>query len=281
MQKKINYCLAPVLFCIILSVKSVFEKYGFNLQQVQVIALVVWMVLWWSSDIVPNAITALLPLVLLPIFGITTLLDASKFYSNPIIFLFMGGFFIALAMEKYNLHIRISLRLLLITGINTNGIVLGFLIATSFLSMWISNTAAVLMMLPIAVSIIKILEENKPLGANDRDYSNFRTTLLLTLAYSSSLGGIATIIGTPPNVIYAGFLRQYTVFEISFLQWMLVGLPFSIAMLTVLFLLFTKVLFVSKLKNIASSKDVIKTELDKLGKMGRLILCETDRKERK
>ena len=165
----------------------------------KVIAVAAWMVVWWITEAAPIAVTALLPIVLFPLTGIFTIDEATAPYANKIIFLFMGGFMLGLAMERHNLHKRIALNLIKLTGTNPNGIILGFMLTTAFISMWISNTATTVMMLPIGLSIINLLGIDE---ASEKGKKRFALSLMLAIAYGANIGGTATIIGTPPNVAW-------------------------------------------------------------------------------
>jgi solute carrier family 13 (sodium-dependent dicarboxylate transporter), member 2/3/5 len=177
----------------------------------RVLALAALMVTWWVSEAVNMPVTALLPLILFPFMGLMTMPEAAAPYANPVIFLFMGGFMIALALEKHRLHERIALNLIRITGTSGNGIILGFMIATAFISMWISNTATAMMMLPIATSVINLVKKDKDAALHDLPIAerNFALGLMLMTGYAATLGGLATIIGTPPNVVFAGLLDKF------------------------------------------------------------------------
>ncbi|MQY79056.1 MAG: DASS family sodium-coupled anion symporter [Bacteroidetes bacterium] len=220
------------------------------------------MAVWWITEAVPLAVTALIPVALFPLFGIMNGKEVSSLYFNHVIFLFLGGFMVALAMQKWNLHKRIALVTLMIFGVKPRRILLGFMISTAFLSMWISNTATAMMMLPIALSVIISLEEI--LGQNVvRKYS---IGLFLGIAYSASIGGIATLVGTPPNPIFTQIL--VITFpgapEISFSKWFFFALPISIIFLfitwSVLSLFFCKVKF-------RLSREVFSQQYKQLGKM--------------
>ncbi|HPE56274.1 MAG TPA: SLC13 family permease [Bacteroidales bacterium] len=198
------------------------------------LAIAVLMAIWWITEVVPLAVTSLLPVVLFPAFGILNGKTVSSAYFNDVIFLFLGGFLLALAMQKWNLHKRIALKILHFTGVSRGRILLGFMLATAFLSMWISNTATAMMMIPIVISVISQMEEQFG-KENTRKYA---IGLLLAIAYSASTGGIATLVGTPPNLAFA---RIFSISfphapEISFGQWMIFALPVSIAILMVIFI---------------------------------------------
>jgi solute carrier family 13 (sodium-dependent dicarboxylate transporter), member 2/3/5 len=232
----------------------------------KVLAVGAWMIIWWITEAAPVPVTALLPLIVFPFLGIMKMSEAAAPYANPIIFLFMGGFMIALALEKHRLHERIALNLVRITGTSGNGIILGFTIATGFISMWISNTATAMMMLPIAVSVINLLRRSnsETLTIGER---NFGVALMLVIAYAANIGGVATIIGTPPNVVFVGLLDQFTNEKISFGKWMLVGLPLSISIMGLGYVALTRFLFPNKLQQISGADALIKNKLTDLGPM--------------
>jgi sodium-dependent dicarboxylate transporter 2/3/5 len=231
-----------------------------------VLALAVWMVVWWITEAAPMAVTALLPIVVFPAVGVFTLVNATAPYASTIIFLFMGGFFLALGLEEHNLHRRIALSLIKVTGTSANGIVLGFMIATAFLSMWISNTASTIMMLPIAASVVALIEQN----SNDKKgLSLFAVSLMLGIAYSANIGGMATIIGTPPNVVFVGYVQELLGYEIDFADWLMIGVPISSLLLLVTYLMLTKVLYPNTMGKIEHADDLINAELRKLGSMSK------------
>lgn len=185
------------------------------------------MAVWWSTEAIPIPATSLLPILLIPVLGIDTLEKATAPYANATIFLFLGGFLLGLAMQRWNLHKRIALATLLAVGNAPSRQIAGFMIATAFISMWVSNTATSIMMLPIGLSVIGLLVEGS--GAHERE--RFATALLLGIAYAASIGGVATLIGTPPNALLAAFLRENYDVHIGFGQWMLLGVPVSLGML--------------------------------------------------
>jgi sodium-dependent dicarboxylate transporter 2/3/5 len=189
------------------------------------LAIAILMAILWITEIIPLAVTALLPVVLFPLFGVMNGKDVSAAYFNHVIFLFIGGFMVALAMQKWDLHKRIALKILMVTGTSPARILLGFMFATAFLSMWISNTATAMMMVPILLSIIAKLEEH----INQKDLSRYSIGLLLGVAYSASIGGIATLVGTPPNLSFA---RIFQIMfpeapDVSFSDWFIFAIPIS------------------------------------------------------
>jgi len=198
-------------------------------------AVAVLMASWWMTEALPIPVTALLPLVLFPALGVLSAQQAAAPFANELIFLFMGGFFLAAALEKWNLHKRIALRIMAFVGTSPNRLVLGFMIATGFISMWISNTATAAMMLPTAVAVGEML---RPKG--QKGVYHFGVALMLAVAYASSLGGIATLIGTPPNAVLAGAALEMLGREVSFMGWMAVGLPVTVVMIPLAWLLLTR-----------------------------------------
>ena len=230
----------------------------------KVLGVAAWMITWWISEATPMAITALLPIVAFPALGIFSMVQATEPYANPVIFLFMGGFFIALGLEEHGLHRRLALNLISLTGTSANGIILGFMLATGFLSMWISNTASTIMMLPIASTVINLVGQSVD---NKKGLALFSLSLMLGIAYSANIGGISTIIGTPPNVVFAGYARELLNTDIDFSRWMLIGIPISGALLMLTYLLLTKILYRSRLGKMDSVSKQIETELKNLGKM--------------
>ena len=256
------FLLAPIIAVYILIAQPLNTSYTAN----AMLAVAVWMAIWWATEKVPLSITALLPVVMFPLLGIMDGKEVSSTYYNHIIFLFIGGFMLALGMQNWNLHKRIALKILMLTGTKPSKILLGFMLATSFLSMWISNTATTMMMLPILLSVVLSLEEI----FDKKAIQQYSIALLLGTAYSSSIGGIATLIGTPPNPI---FVRIYAInfpeaAEISFSQWMIFALPVSIIMFVLVFVLlyFTFVIKQNKIWGNKPSPVNFKMEYKKLGK---------------
>ncbi|MDA9252438.1 DASS family sodium-coupled anion symporter [Flavobacteriaceae bacterium] len=258
-NKKVGLFLGPVFFLLIL----LWPQPLLSTQGDAVIAVALWMVTWWLTEAVSISVTALLPLLLFPLLDIMPIAEVGNNYGSPIIFLFFGGFVMALALEKVNLHRRIALNIIRITGTTPNKVVLGFMIATASLSMWISNTATAVVMLPIAMSVIKLLIDDVD-GFTKKD-RNFAVSVLLGIAFSANAGGIATVIGTPPNSILIGLLENEYQIEISFLKWMVFALPFSIIMIGLSYITLVHLIFPSKGLNFSASNEVIQEELRKLG----------------
>ncbi len=260
LSKKIGLVLGPLLFLIILLLPDLISgKEHAN----GVIAVALWMIIWWITEAVSISVTALLPLLLFPILKVMPMAEVGANYGSPIIFLFFGGFVLALALEKVNLHKRIALNIIKITGTTPNRVILGFMIATAALSMWISNTASTVVMLPIAMSVISLLIYDED-GFTKED-RNFALSVMLGIAFSANTGGIATVIGTPPNSVLIGLLENEYNIEVSFLRWMSIGLPFSIVLLSICYLVLVKWMFPNPHLKFNASKHIIDDELNKLG----------------
>lgn len=231
------------------------------------------MAILWMTEALPIAVTALFPLVLFPILSIEAFSKVAVNYAHSNIFLYMGGFFIAAAMQKWGLHRRIALRLLFVIGSSPRRIVLGFMVAAAFLSMWISNTATTMMIYPIGLAVVfEVLDSNSDLGAGDSASNRgFRTALMLGIAYSASIGGIATLVGTPPNLVFVGAVANLypDAPEISFLKWFMVGILLTCIFLPVAWFVLTRVVFNVDGNPVAGGRKVIRDALDKLGPMGK------------
>ena len=228
-----------------------------------VLSIAVLMISWWVLDAMPLPVVALMPIVLFPLMNISTIKEVTKAYSDSIIFLFMGGFFIGIAIEKWSLHKRIALGIINITGTNGNRIILGFIIATGFLSLWLSNTATTMMMYPIAMSVIHVVGNNSLPGAGMK---NFSMVMMLSIAYASNFA-LGTIIGTPPNVAYVNYIHEKFNYTIGFTDWMIVFMPLTIILLFVLYWVMVKWMYPNHIKQSEEGKTFIKTELKKLGKI--------------
>ncbi|WP_033444058.1 DASS family sodium-coupled anion symporter [Dietzia alimentaria] len=246
-------------------------------------AVAVLLGIWWMTECIPIPATALVPLIVFPVLGEDiSVNDVGAEYGNNIIFLFMGGFLIAIAMQRWNLHRRIALLTVRAMGTRSTRVVAGFMIATAFLSMWVSNTATAVMMLPIGVSVLMLASElgsesampkidasADPTSDSVKEAvirSNFGTALMLGIAYAASVGSLATIIGTPPNTLLAGYLESEHGIELGFGRWMLVGLPLAVVMLVITWFLLTKVLFRPEIEEIPGGRKLFDDELNKLGR---------------
>lgn len=228
----------------------------------RVAAVATLMAVWWMTEAVPLPATALLPIVLFPMLGVMSTGAAAAPYAHELIFLFMGGFLLALAMQRWGLHRRIALGIVARVGAGPRRLVLGFMLATGFLSMWISNTATAVMMLPIGIAILALLEEEKgPLG----------TALMLAIAYAASIGGVATLIGTPPNAIFAASASQIVGRPVGFAEWMMVGLPLAVVMLLITWVILVRFLFPLRAGGFSEgdAQGLVAREHAAMGRMGR------------
>ena len=259
LSKKIGLFSGPLLFIIVLN----FPFDSLSSEAAAVLATASWMVSWWISEAVSISVTALLPLIIFPLTGVMAVNDVGANYGSSIVFLFFGGFVLALGLEKVNLHRRIALTIIKKTGTSPNKVILGFMIATAFMSMWISNTASTVVMLPIALSVINLLIDQQE--SSTKQTRNFALSVMLGIAFSANAGGIATVIGTPPNSVLIGLLENEYQIQISFVKWMAIGLPFAIVMITIIYLVLVYGMFSTKGLQFSASQEVIDNELEKLG----------------
>ncbi len=245
-----------------------------------VAAIASLMAVWWMTEAVPLAATSLLPIVLVPALTDRSVGETTASYASPIVFLFLGGFLIAIAMEKWGLHRRIALLTLRRVGISPRRIVLGMMLATGFLSMWVSNTATTLMMLPIGFSVLALVsgrgmsgsdarEGAAPIADQDADpeVDSFGVCLVLAIAWSASMGGLGTLLGSPPNAIIAGYASDELGVDIGFVDWMIVGVPLAITFIAIGWVLMTRVLYPFDLDEIPGGEKLIGDEINKLGNM--------------
>lgn len=260
--KNIGLFLGPILFIL---VRLVIEVEGLSDEANAILASTLWIATWWITEAIPIAVTSLLPIILFPLSGGLSISETSSSFGHRYIFLYLGGFILALAIEKWNLHRRIALKIISLIGTNVRKIILGFMVATSFLSMWISNTATAVMMLPIGIAIVKQMSNLKSTDKNENII--FGKSLMLSIAFSASIGGIATLIGTPPNLVFAGILQEIYNVEISFLKWFIFGLPISILLIIISWLYLTRIAFNFKQKEFKEGEIEIKNELNNLGKI--------------
>lgn len=298
-KKLIGLALGPILFALtnLLITPEIVgpELWGLTPAARAVLASTFWVVTWWITEAVPIPVTSLLPIILFPITGAIEIGTVTANYAKPMIFLFLGGFILALAMERWNLHRRIALSIIAAIGTQARLIVLGFMLATGFLSMWISNTATTMMMVPIALAIISQIslflsrEENLSPGmVKNRD--SLGIVLLLSIAYSASIGGLATLIGTPTNIIFSGFIKDFynkpedlaflqsfqeagvgqsakELVEISFMEWFQIGFPVAVVMIFFTWFYLVRVAFPLSNEPLNSGRSEIKKQLKELGKI--------------
>lgn len=264
--QRVGLVLGPLLFLVTL---IFFSPEGLSYEGRAVLASTLWVATWWVTEAIPIPVTSLLPIVLFSVTGGLPIADTTSAYADDTVFLFLGGFMIALALERWNLHKRIALTIISITGTSMERIVLGFILATGLLSMWISNTATAMMMVPIGLAITyQVAEELKDDDAVDTTKENFRfgKILMFAIAYSASIGGLGTIIGSPPNAILVSVVEETYGIEISFAQWMIFGAPIAIVFMLILWLYLVKLALPMKVTHLPGGRDLIRKEIAALGK---------------
>ena len=261
-KNRIGLILGPLSFLLII---LFYHPSGLSDSANAILASAIWIAIWWITEAIPIAVTALLPIVLFPLSGGMELSETTASYGHKYVFLYIGGFILAIAIEKWKLHKRIALSIIKIVGTNVVNIILGFMIATAFLSMWISNTASAVMILPVGMAIISQLKDN-PATIEDENLI-FGKALMLSIAYSASIGGIATLIGTPPNLVFAGIIKETYHVEISFSQWFMFGFPIAVMLLVLCWLYLTKVAFKFNQKTFPGGSQEIRRQLKELGKI--------------
>ncbi len=244
-------CLLVVLFM---------RPDGMERMAVLVAGMTGWIAIWWITECVPLPVTSLLPILLFPLTGIMELGMTTSSYAHPLVFLYIGGFLIAIAIEKTGLHTRLALMIIRGMGIQFRMIVLGFMLATAFLSMWISNTATAVMMLPIGLAILRVGE-----GVETAEMRNFRKSLMLGIAYAASIGGVATLIGTPPNVVMYGVVRDMFEADMSFMTWFVVAFPLAVVVLAFAWFYLTRIGFPLGRDVLPGGREAIDRRLSDLG----------------
>jgi solute carrier family 13 (sodium-dependent dicarboxylate transporter), member 2/3/5 len=242
---------------------------GMGVDAWRVAAVGALMATWWVTEALPIAATALLPLVLFPLLGVLGMRETAAPYANPLVFLFLGGFIIALAMQRWGLHRRMALLVVRGVGTGPSRLVLGMMLASAFTSMWVSNTATTVMMLPIGLSVVQLVQPGSDYGQGRPVDFNFAVCLMLGIAYAASIGGLATLIGTPPNALLAGFMLETYGVEIGFAQWMLVGLPLVAVTLPLSWLLLTRVAFPIRIREVPGGPAAVTAQYRALGGMSR------------
>jgi solute carrier family 13 (sodium-dependent dicarboxylate transporter), member 2/3/5 len=251
--------LGPACFLILLWLDPIG---GLTQASQSILGIAIWIALWWVTEVVPIPVTSLLPIILFPLTGVLDVRSTTNNYGNEIIFLYLGGFLIAIAVEKWNLHKRVALSILLQLGSKFSYIILGFMLATALLSMWISNTATSVMMLPIGLAISGQFD----LDAVNKKNNRFGKVLMLGIAYGASIGGLATLIGTPPNLVLAAVVKEYYGIDINFMDWLILMFPLSMAMLFICWFYLIKTFKVKDLQLPLGNAE-IKRQLTELGKI--------------
>ena len=260
--KNIGLVSGPLAFILIL---LFFHPEGLNPRANAILASTIWIAIWWITEAIPIAVTALLPIILFPLTGGLGLSETTASFGHKYVFLYVGGFIIAIAIQKWNLHKRIALNIINLIGTNVVNIILGFMVATAFMSMWISNTATAVMMLPIAIAIVAQLKDDP--NTIEKENLIFGKALMLGIAYSASIGGLSTLIGTPPNLVLAGVVEETFGYEITFTQWFKFGFPISVVLLFLCWKYLTSFAFKFKQKSFPGGRAEISKQLKALGQI--------------
>ena len=261
-SKKVGLISGPLAFILIL---FFFQPEGLNPRANAILASTAWIAIWWITEAIPIAATALLPIILFPLTGGLGLSETTASFGHKYVFLYIGGFIIAIAIQKWNLHKRIALNIINLIGTNVVNIILGFMMATAFMSMWISNTATAVMMLPIAIAIVTQLKDDP--NTIEKENLIFGKALMLGIAYSASIGGLSTLIGTPPNLVLAGVVEETFGYEITFAQWFQFGFPISSVLLFICWKYLTSFAFKFKQKKFPGGREEISKQLKALGQI--------------
>ncbi|HEX2203340.1 MAG TPA: DASS family sodium-coupled anion symporter [Longimicrobium sp.] len=268
LRARIGRVAGPLLFAALLLAPA---PDGLSQAGWRAAAVGVWMAVWWMTEAIPIPATALIPLMAFPALGVAEIDTAAAPYANPLIFLFMGGFLLALAMQRWGLHRRVALEVVRRMGTRPPGLVGGVMTATAVISMWVSNTATAVMMLPIGLSLVELARgEGGAAGeGGEAEHGRFAGAMLLGVAYAASIGGFATLIGTPPNALFAGFMRETYGYEVGFGRFMLVGVPMMLVTLPLCWLLLVRVVFPLRSRELPGGAALIDRELRALGPVSR------------
>ena len=262
-HQKIGLILGPLVALLILSLET---PDHLSLAAWRTASMGALMAIWWATEAVPIAVTALLPLIFFPLLGIANIQDSATPFANKVIFLFLGGFIVALAMQRWNLHRRIALTILQYVGGNGRSLIGGFMLVSALLSMWVMNTSTTMMLLPIALSIITVIK-NSVKHLNEKEKNDFQYALLLGLAYAASMGGMSTLVGTAPNAMMAAFMLDTYSIEIDFSRWMLVGIPLTLVMVPLAWLTLTRIIFKVDFKTGYKGQEKLKQMKEEMGKI--------------
>jgi len=271
MRERVGLTLGPVSFVLLMLFLPVSEAFTPLMRSAA--ASTVWVAIWWVTEALPIPATSLLPLILFPLTGVVSFEDTVVGYADPNVFLFLGGFMLAVCMQRWNLHRRLALTIIHKVGTNPATLILGFMVSTAFLSMWISNTATAMMMLPIGMAVIGqvatlVNRENMGIETGFGKFS-FGTALMLGIAYSATIGGVGTLIGTPPNAIFASVVGSTFDMDISFAQWLLYGFPIAMIFTLLAWAYLVRAFPIKQLGHIRGGEEVVRRELESLGSMSR------------
>lgn len=266
-RKRLGFFAGPLAFLVLLALPAV---EGLPVDAQKMAAIAVFMSIWWMCESVPIPVTSLLPIVLFPLLNITSSKVVAAHYASPIIFMFMGAFIIALAMQRWNLHRRIALLIVNLVGVSAERLVLGFMLATAVLSAFVSNTATAVMMMPVGLAIVAQVERGLSTSVSEhKSLHSFSINLMLGIAYAATIGGMATLIGTPPNAVLAGYMQSAYGYEISFFDWMKVGVPLAIIMTPLTWWWLTKVMNPVGQLNMERCQEVIDQEIREMANMSK------------
>jgi len=263
-QKK-GFLIGLASFFILLLLPS---PEGLNSTAWTVAAIAVLMAIWWATEAIPVAVTALLPLALFPLLGITSFEEAAVPYANKNIYLFLGGFILALGIESSGLHKRIALKMIIAVGSSGASLIGGFMLVAALISMWVMNTSTTLMLLPIGLAVCTVMADTIP-GLSEKQKKDFDTALLLGIAYAATIGGMSTLIGTAPNIVFSSFMQDTYGVEISMLNWMMLGVPLAAVLLLGAWISLTKYVFKINFEASSESKLELKKILDEMGTLSK------------
>ncbi len=253
---------------IFLSMLIITPPKGLSLEAWLVASVVVLMAIWWATEAIPVAVTALLPLALFPILGVTSFKEAAIPYSNPNIYLFLGGFMLALAIERSGLHKRMALRMIVATGSSGKKLIGGFMTIAALISMFVMNTSTTLMLLPIGLAVCSVISSTIP-NLTDKEIQFFDTSLMLGIAYAATIGGMSTLVGTAPNIVFSAFMQESYGIEISMIQWMTLGVPLAIVMLFSAWTILTKYVFPTSFITSSETRLHLQNMLEKQGPLSK------------
>ncbi|WP_440876138.1 SLC13 family permease [Thalassotalea sp. PLHSN55] len=264
LYQSIGLFLGPLIFIIMMFT----NQFQTTMEPVawRTAAIALWMAIWWATEAVPVPATAFLPVIAFPMLGITTAKAAASPYANPIIYLFLGAFILALAVERWQLHKRVALKILTHTGSDGKKLILGFMTVAALLSMWMTNTSTTMMLMPIALSVVTVIVDNVK-TLTDEQKSSFQTAMLLGLAYSATIGGMATLVGTPPNALFAAYVSEHYGIEVSFAGWMAIGVPLMLIMLPIAWYGLTHVLYKVNIAQSSAVTEHLETLKSDLGQI--------------
>ena len=261
--KTIGFWLGIISFLLVLYLPN---PEGLSSEGRVTAAVFLLMGIWWAFEAIPLQVTALMPLILFPLLSVEEIAVISREYMNKVQFLFAGGFIIALAIQKWNLHKRVALNILKFSGLNSRGIVASFMVASAVLSMWVMNTSTAIMLLPVGISVIKVISDTVN-DISDNQKFNFQLCLLLGIAYAASVGGIATPIGTSPNGVLIQFASNNYNYDIGFANWISIGLPITLGLGPLIWIFLTRIIFPVNFSATQESKEKLNSMLKELGPM--------------